>query len=769
MPNSAQRSVRISRTDLVMKAAPSATKAVPSTTTIEDQAELPTVSSLTEGAKVQGSPNQQGSIPLSPLEAQQQQQPSEQETASTEQQQPRSKRARKPSSRLLPSPSPPPSRSSHTHQHHSHSASKAASLTTIAASAPKNMQKKQQAATPTLLVLNEAISNTETASQSPGDEKEFGPGKRKRRPSTMSKPPSTITKQTLPTTALQGSVVPAPLSNTTLKVRLNRVASKSQSPEEKSQTTKGPRKSKEQNVEGPLLSTAADYDSDGNAHDSSILAMAEPDGDADHEEDSDAGPSKAPVARKVGHVRIKVHPLSAAREKFGGRRWPTCSGGTLLEPPPLISRRGGLKAAHQGSVHASQRPVKSESNHLRSQSTSVLDGRWAWNPSSLAPTLRFRLSGHAGDEEFSEASDLDDEDDFHVAMLDGSVDFEDAHHGKAASLSSKSSHRDSKSGDDSEGEDTPATTPRSPQSTCDLPERRWSTGADDEEKETCKATKDAVFAHALEPSSRRPHTHAGSLTLSLPFDEMTQGGEEDAATSNLKRRVAQAESVKEEEDSSSTSGLMSPAVHHTILGLSSKQHALLLSSPQTASSAFTSPALDPSGHDVKVEPLPLSLPPPASLLRARDALNKKQGKGKHHIDQSEMPASALHSDEEAAADDEVYGHAASASDLPERMCLSELDRAWEQSEYLEKARRMADDPEDEARKEEDDASNTAVEADLKEDHSESRERSTRGSKRLSLAVSKEEQVETKRPKPSPKSKAVPSPGRRSARHAGIKA
>ncbi|UZJ56580.1 hypothetical protein CBS101457_005900 [Exobasidium rhododendri] len=740
--------------------------------------------------------------------------PPAQDDAQTTAAQPRRSmtRTRKPSSRLLPSPSPPPTRTSHYH-HYQVKASTSPAQGAVASAAAgnggsiKNMQKKQHTvklvstSTQSAPAVSESTSTSTLSVPSTSQDKEvFGPGKRKRRPSTMSKPPSTITSTAVvPATSTLQSQGTAPASSTGsgLKIRISRVASKSQSPEEKALATSEKTSRKAKAEDGGIQSTpvtvlrlssraedqkgvAGGYESDGNAENALLMAMAEPDGDGDHDEDSDAGATGSRLKKLVGGVRSKgFHALSAAREKFGVRRWPT-SNGCLLEPPPLLSRRGGLKS-HQGVSHSVQRSTKQssgESSHARSQSASILDGRWAWTSNGIAPTLRFRLGAIAaergGEEEHSEASDLDEEDDFHVAMLDGG-DFGEAqhqhHHQKSASLCSKSSRRDSKSGDDSETEDTPATTPRSPQSTCDLPERRSSAGLDEDEKDSGK--KDAVFAHALETSSRRPHTHAGSLTLSLPFDEMIQANEEDGQQHRLEStsrsgvdRIVIKEEEEDGEDERMAVNLLSPVVHPSILGLSTKQHALMLSSPH-ASSAFTSPSFEPSAQGVKPEVLPLTLPPPAIQTKLKQLQTTTLGGG-DQPKQALLPSSAsiagrlVSSGEDEEDKDE---HAALVMEPPERMCLSELDLAWEQSESLTKPKRAfgigEEETEDEKEREE--------EIDEGQDLEKPRKR---GGKRVCLEDAQvEEAVADKKAKTSspPKHKSPARlVGRRSARQSTLK-
>lgn len=179
-----------------------------------------------------------------------------------------------------------------------------------------------------------------------------------------------------------------------------------------------------------------------------------------------------------------------------------------------------------------------------------------------------------GDVSGAETTDAEDEDDFHREMMEADFDAFDS----ADSWMGKSSEVD-----------TPATTPRSPQSTCDhlsdhhevassgkasvrsssdpeapavappmvdslSSESNDSKGSKtktstedgkDVKKESdshpSEASRDAVFAHALPPSSRRTKTHAGLLTLSLPYDETkvytSPTGKQGMTTPILKRHT----------------------------------------------------------------------------------------------------------------------------------------------------------------------------------------------------------------------------------------
>ncbi|MCO5555777.1 hypothetical protein L7F22_009322 [Adiantum nelumboides] len=287
------------------------------------------------------------------------------------------------------------------------------------------------------------------------------------------------------------------------------------------------------------------------------------------------------------------------------------------EPPPLISRRGGLK----GSITLHRQSSK-PSNYGHHQTPSN-PHKWSWDRTGVnVPYLRFKLDNLPVKVEDEESSAAEEEDDFHVAMLNNdnfdAMSDADEDEPRATTASTKSSPRAFKSHDSSDIDDTPATTPQSPRSTCDGHERRYSQDRtitrNSQEVEEPKGrsrtvTRDAVFAHALEPSANRPHTHAGALTLSLPYDEMTNPNDEDAsAKENL---LVTDSAVKEEEvdDHPSHDEADVGGVASELLGPANSMDVQrqMLSSPNPAS-AFISPLLS-NVQLVKSEPAPLVLPP----------------------------------------------------------------------------------------------------------------------------------------------------------------
>lgn len=517
-------------------------------------------------------------------------------------------------------------------------------------------------------------------------------GKRKRRPSTMTMPPSTITKSHSP--------VEAPSASHKVKIRL---ASKSESPEAKAESmVKTSKKKIKREVSQPadeadgrkvpsttenakhVLSTSSSkrarqaeahektgYESDGNAEGALLRSLAGPDADvADDESDLEARlPKRASV--------------SVARKRS------LQSISHTLEPPPLLSRRGGLKTDR--SFASSTQPEHGSTPPSARQSL------WSWNSTNVSlPLLRFRLDNaiyHMDDEESSVA---DDEDDFHVAMLDGGdFDGSDTDLRTADTPSIKDGGRASKSSDDSDTDYTPATTPQSPRSTCDGPEQRSNAEQDDNDSKA--GVRDAVFSHALETSSRRPHTHAGALTLSLPFDEAMQANEDDPVADSSARqrdtvsarrantlRVASQQPIIG--DGAKRAVVEADLLSTGDLELSGKHAALALSSPSSLS-AFASPNVSATeAHEgAMADPTPLKLPAHHGADDMRDL--------EQNASDTDVKMTALYSSDDSEddleADEQTFTHTVLAFGPPESLCLSELDRAWEQSEYLSKARRVA--------------------------------------------------------------------------------
>ncbi|PWN26734.1 hypothetical protein BDZ90DRAFT_280226 [Jaminaea rosea] len=203
-----------------------------------------------------------------------------------------------------------------------------------------------------------------------------------------------------------------------------------------------------------------------------------------------------------------------------------------IAPPPLIFQRSSVShrssgrrtAGAGGLVAERKRPAARTSfRHARTKSMPSMGAALpVWQRQSR-PSLEVEQQHHTatlddGHMSTADTTDGEDENDFHRAMLDG--DFDDEYGWTSAGAI-----------------DTPATTPRSPQSTCEPLSALTEDGKDEAsnsntdkmvaDAQAAKAASeraaqelhDAVFARALPSSSRRVRSHAGALTLSLPFDE----------------------------------------------------------------------------------------------------------------------------------------------------------------------------------------------------------------------------------------------------------
>jgi hypothetical protein len=136
------------------------------------------------------------------------------------------------------------------------------------------------------------------------------------------------------------------------------------------------------------------------------------------------------------------------------------------------------------------------------------------------------------DDDDDDEEEDDDENDFHQAMLDADFDFFDSQKtdGNATNnlwnVSQRAATEDAAA---AEADDTPATTPRSPQSGCDLPSPGSPRCKSEDEAQPLRAddksmafnaVRDSVFVHALpttQVGADKACQHAGSLTLSLPY------------------------------------------------------------------------------------------------------------------------------------------------------------------------------------------------------------------------------------------------------------
>ncbi|PWN43071.1 hypothetical protein IE81DRAFT_329750 [Ceraceosorus guamensis] len=633
-------------------------------------------------------------------------------------------RTRKIPSRLL-SPEPSALRVSGS----SKKASEKASATPATGSVPQSTPSKKS----TRLGTPQAPANAEGSSEkmvriessdatgsihSPAED--LGPGKRKRKPSSMSRPPSTITSPPLQTQ--QPSIAPAQAPTPTsisrpvvprIKVRLsnNRGSSElkaSASPEASLPDTLrsvSPEKRKLQKsassssilrtsaAASVLDSTSMDYDSDGGGIATRAALLAEPDEEA---EDSDtAGGDQVRIRPKPWHHAKHLRVNSAA-----------------FSPPSLLAHNA------QSSAWPSRPSIHARAATTGAAAVDVATGNGATH-NTARRTASLPLKRLAFAEETarrlnisSEETDGEDEEenDFHKIMLSGGD--QDSLEGFTSTFSPKWNL--SKGTGSSGEEDTPATTPRSPQSCVELPmtdsaepielETEPSIGGDqsdptnrrqDSEKaepvdSSSMSADDSVFVHALPPSSRRAHAHAGTLTLSLPFEEADVSmhssprlnlGSSRGSTPLLERRAQKATHFGlESSDAQSSDPMLSP--EQALLGLSAPPQA-------GSSSATASPFVLPVG--IPTSPAPLVLPPTkdrlqvedengrasprqallkaAAALRSRSLLRNSDEASWLNESRSISPHSSLSArmDED---EDDVFGP-------PEAMGLSELDRAWD--------------------------------------------------------------------------------------------
>lgn len=411
-----------------------------------------------------------------------------------------------------------------------------------------------------------ADANGELASSSDSG----NPGKRKRKPSSFAGPPTTLTKSP-PPHQQQPSAASASSGQSSLKVRLNQktgpgfiVSEGHAASTQSSRPRIKIRHSAGSSLKKHLNRAVADHgeeESEGEGFRRDIdgamdadMEMFDGEGDLDHLE-------APPLIFQRGTGTFGP----AHRRQSRPRKSRTSA--TTSRLPEHQSELDSSPVQHQMAVFDGFSPSKRfPGHHSRTKSLSALSnlanlaGSGALRRVSveLHPRMIGSSSGGHGDLSGAETTDAEeDEDDFHRAMLD--TDFESF--GDLAEVWEEGlqHHRHHQGAE----LDTPATTPRSPQSSCDHPlqEQQATTPAhagststpastrsstDPEGSVSASATsgvdetpkpaatprsgtpskmnrtpshQDSVFSHALAPSSRRTQTHAGLLTLSLPYHE----------------------------------------------------------------------------------------------------------------------------------------------------------------------------------------------------------------------------------------------------------
>ncbi|SPO20843.1 uncharacterized protein UTRI_00320 [Ustilago trichophora] len=475
-------------------------------------------------------------------------------------------RTRKLPSRLLPSPSPPPSRPSSLYNAAKHakggkdtsestttSAAATPSATSAAAAAAASSKSRKAAKTD----AESTSSDFETAGDK-DDSEDLGPGKRKRRPSSMYKPPSTLT------------TVETPSSASALSASKSKKKGRSLSPEASAQKGQSPtvavaqarlksRLSKGKSEAATPLSKKGEHLA-GNGDDSeaeldiSFSSASKRVRISDATDSMDLSPP--PLLPRDGSARIRM-PMHFTQPTFirGGRvsvspeasaKRPVKFGIREFDRPALQSDETDVERFRIGNI---MRPTKAASVHRADimSSSPVSAGITKFDTDSGAPLtyVPFRrgaarsatgfhnmhstpFAAQTVDEDDDDEEE-DDENDFHQAMLDADFDFFDSQ--KSDSNAAKPLWSASRRGttEEVEMDDTPATTPRSPQSGCDLPspdsprcktEEQVTLLGTEDKVSSFSAGRDSVFVHALpttQVGADKPHQHAGSLTLSLPY------------------------------------------------------------------------------------------------------------------------------------------------------------------------------------------------------------------------------------------------------------
>ncbi|EST09890.1 hypothetical protein PSEUBRA_000286 [Kalmanozyma brasiliensis GHG001] len=472
-------------------------------------------------------------------------------------------RARKLPSRLLPSPSPPPSRPSSQYNATKHTkggkdADDGASPSPAVTSSMSSTAAA--AARPRRSDANNASSDLDVADKD--DSEDLGPGKRKRRPSSMYKPPATLT------------TVETPSPASALASSKSKKKGRSISPEVSAHKSQSPSASVVQaRLKGRLskgkleADTPSSKKANGSIMDSDSLHATGDDSDAEYETD----PLRISKRVRIGDVQVSMDfspPPLLPRDGSARIQMPMhysqptfIRGGRVSVSPEASAKRpiryGARDETETDSsrigqlMRASKRDIPNARKHADVMSSSpVSTGLARFDNDAGAPLsyVPFRygartasgsfnlqtcpFAGHAVnevDENEEEDEDEDDENDFHQAMLDADFDFFESQKSDAVVVEPVWPASRRGTTEEAEMDDTPATTPRSPQSGCDLPSPgspRCKTEEDvvlpsaEGKPSSFAAGRDSVFAHALpttQVGADKPHQHAGSLTLSLPY------------------------------------------------------------------------------------------------------------------------------------------------------------------------------------------------------------------------------------------------------------
>ncbi|CDS00396.1 hypothetical protein [Sporisorium scitamineum] len=468
--------------------------------------------------------------------------------------------------RLLPSPSPPPSRPSSLYNAAKHakggkdgsdSTPASPALTSSASSAAKTRKSAKPEPDSTGSDLDSAADKD--------DAEDLGPGKRKRRPSSMYKPPSTLTTVETPSPA--STLASSKYKKKGRSTSPEAFAHKGQSPcAAVAQAKLKSRLSKRRLDAGTPFTRKNSRAQDGLTFGSQMPGANGDDSDAEMEaaartvskrvrigdvqESMDLSPP--PLLPRDGSARIQM-PMNYSQPTFirGGRvsvspeasaKRPVKFGTRVDESEMERSRIGNIMRASKADTHSawkhsdmmSSSPVSAGlakfDSDVGAPLTYVPFGTGARGAVSFRNLHTNPFANRVVDEEAEDEDEDDDENDFHQAMLDADFDFFDSQKSDAGAAKTLWPAPRRGTTEEAEMDDTPATTPRSPQSGCDLPSPgspRCKTEDDvtmpsaEDQASSYSAGRDSVFVHALptpQVGADKPHQHAGSLTLSLPYN-----------------------------------------------------------------------------------------------------------------------------------------------------------------------------------------------------------------------------------------------------------
>lgn len=481
-------------------------------------------------------------------------------------------RTRKLPSRLLPSPSPPPSRPSSLFNAAKHS--KGGKETSEHATVSSAKTSPSDTVTLKLRKTSKADgsnngSDLETAVDKDDNlsSEDLGPGKRKRRPSSMYKPPSTLTAIETPSPASASSTskskkkgrslspegsalkVQSPsvlTAQARLKSRLSKSAvtplsRKVETHADRVQEDDSPRSKRKESEKDPetfQICTSKKVRL-GEADDSADLSpppLLPRDGSAKFRMPTHF---TQPTFIRGGRVSVSPEASSKRPIKFGVREFsrPALSADEIdverfRNSDIMRASKVDAQDSWKCSEVMSSSPISGGIAKFDSDSgvplTYMPFRRGVDSAASFRNMRSTPFVNEAVIEEDEDEED-DDEDDFHQAMLDADFDFFDSQ--KSDSVASKPAWAAARqvTAEDVEMDDTPATTPRSPQSGCDLPspgsprcktEEDVSLPSVVDKASSFDAGRDSVFVHALpttQVGADKPYQHAGSLTLSLPY------------------------------------------------------------------------------------------------------------------------------------------------------------------------------------------------------------------------------------------------------------